>query len=112
MSLEAGLRKLKEKADAASPGPRQIRTDEGSSLYDVVWQRGTYLCMSVLKEDAEFIAACSPETVRALVDVAEAAVCRRFTMTPCRERPEIPPADYCPTCAALARLEGLLGEED
>lgn len=45
----------------------------------------------------------------ALLDVAESAICRRFTVTSCRERPEVAPEDFCATCSALARLEALDG---
>jgi hypothetical protein len=52
--------------------------------------------------EAELICAAVNE-YEALVAVAESAICRRFTMVSCRERPEV--TDYCETCRALARLD-------
>lgn len=39
-----------------------------------------------------------------LLDLAESAICRRFTVTACVDRPEVDPADYCARCAALNKL--------
>jgi hypothetical protein len=39
-----------------------------------------------------------------LIAVAKTSICHRFTVSPCLERPEIPPEDYCPRCTALAPL--------
>ncbi len=37
--------------------------------------------------------------------LVEAGICRRFTMTWCRDRPELPESEWCAWCAALAAHE-------
>ncbi len=37
--------------------------------------------------------------------LVEAGICRRFTMTWCRDRPELPESEWCKWCAALAAHE-------
>ena len=58
-----------------------------------------------------FVGRLTVEEMRALLDIAEAAPCRRFTMIPCRERPEIPPDDYCAVCKGFASLDSTGGAE-
>lgn len=72
--MTAWLRDLREKAGRATPGPHRVVPAITGSPPFVRAQDDRLLCSQFRNDaDAEFVAACSPERVVALCDVAEAA---------------------------------------
>lgn len=70
----SSLTELRELADKATPGPWVDRHPPGDSWISADVSGLTYIVAKGLDDpDARYIAACSPEVIKALVAVAEAA---------------------------------------
>ena len=106
------MRRLREIAEAATPGPWESRCyglakdswGVHSEQYGAVAITGTDLGEPGAKVDAEHMAAFDPPTVLALLDVAEAASLHTDDEDSCITYPPCGDCRYCLLDAALARL--------
>ncbi len=73
------LEELRALAEKATPGPWKCRKSLHGNKYRTVqfdqksWNESMYTTSELEPGDARLIAACSPQTILALIDVAEAA---------------------------------------